>query len=701
MALVRVACVLAILCYAVLIAIVFRRARRRAEARYFLFYLLGIMAWQIGQTIVAFTSSASVALVGYQIVAAFGPTLGFFYAMFVRELVDVRSGHWLVPLGYGLIIFIPIYTFLGGPGIVSGVYLEPESPMYLPDLGPGAVVLGAMVYAYMLYALYHLVRARSRTTSSIERNRLTYLIIGVPVVIIGSAMNYIPQFHAYPMDMMANVLNAALTATAIVRYRLLDIPLVLRKGLRYTITTVIVSMIYFLLVSVAVQVLHLVAGYQVFMLSLVLAAVAAVAVQPMRDALQARVDKLFFRDKYDAAQMLQRVSQSSAAVLDIEQLTEMILTEISATMRIKRAAFFLRDEFGGYRVAASRGLSTNEDWRIRPDHPLVTYLSARPQVFISQNLDRLPLARAFRLEEREQWERLRAELLVPVVAKGTLVGLLAAGQKLADVDYSADDRLVLMTLANQTAIAVENARLYAAAQHQIAERQRAEARTLESLHEKEVLLREIHHRVKNNLQVIYSLLSLQSQYATDENTLEVLRDSQNRIRSMALIHEKLYQSANLADIDFGEYLRTLTAHLHRSYATADRNVQLVVSTAPIRLPLDVALPCALIAGELISNALKHAFVGRSEGLLRIGVRADDHGVVQLEVADDGIGMPVAWTDPDAAGDFTSTRSQVTLGMQLVRGLVRQLDGAITMTNGRGTRFVVTFMALDSVIGDVT
>jgi two-component sensor histidine kinase len=495
------------------------------------------------------------------------------------------------------------------------------------------------------------------------------------------------------------MINAGLVAFAILRYKLLDIELVLRRGLRYSITTIIVGVIYFLLVSLSVQVLHLVAGYQVFVLSLVLAAVAAVAVQPLRDLLQARVDKIFFREKYDAAQMLQRVSRSSAAVLDIEQLTDMILTEIGGAMRIERSGFFLKDETGGYLLVASRGLVLDSEWRLRADHPLVTYLAERPQVFLAQNLDRLPMARAFRLEERKQWEQLDAELLVPVIVKGTLVGVLALGQRLSSTDYGEADRLVLMTLANQTAIAVENARLYAAAQHQIAERQRAEARTLDSLHEKEVLLREIHHRVKNNLQVIYSLLSLQSQYAADSATLEVLRDSQNRIRSMALIHEKLYQSVNLADIDFGEYLRTLAAHLHRSYATSDRTVHLVVSTAPIRLPLDVALPCALIASELISNALKHAFVGRPEGVLRIAIQPDESGVVRLEVADDGVGMPA-----DAAAavpvEDLAVLSPSTLGMQLVRGLVRQLDGALTMTNGCGTSFVISFRADPDVIADV-
>mgnify|MGYP000868245711 CR=1 FL=1 len=230
---------------------------------------------------------------------------------------------------------------------------------------------------------------------------------------------------------------------------------------------------------------------------------------------------------------------------------------------------------------------------------------------------------------------LTVALLVPVTAQGALVGVLAVGEKRSGVGYSRDDRIALTTLANQTAVAVENARLYAAAQHELAERQRAETAMRASLQEKEVLLKEIHHRVKNNLQMIYSLLSLQSQYADDPTTLEALRDSQNRIRSMALIHEKLYQSTNLADIDFGEYLRSLASHLHRSYAVKDRNVRLVVSTAPIRLGIDTALPCALIASELISNALKHAFVGRPEGVLRVNIGTDDRGTIRLEVEDDG------------------------------------------------------------------
>ena len=273
-----------------------------------------------------------------------------------------------------------------------------------------------------------------------------------------------------------------------------------------------------------------------------------------------------------------------------------------------------------------------------------------------------------------RWDELKPELLAPIAAKRSLVGLLAVGPKLSGLDYTSDDRAMLMTLANQTAVAVENARLYAAVQAELAEREAAESRLLESLHEKEVLLKEIHHRVKNNLQVIYSLLSLQTRVGQRIRLhLDVLLDSQNRIRSMALIHEKLYQSADLANIDFSEYLGSLAGHLCRSYADTGCQVKLQVNAAHVRLGIDAAVPCGLIASELISNALKHAFVGRELGLLSVAVRNSETGAVELVVADDGVGVA-----SDAAGEGSSS-----LGMQLVRGLVRQLDGSLTVENGQG------------------
>jgi two-component sensor histidine kinase/HAMP domain-containing protein len=217
-------------------------------------------------------------------------------------------------------------------------------------------------------------------------------------------------------------------------------------------------------------------------------------------------------------------------------------------------------------------------------------------------------------------------------------------------------------------------------QQEIRERQRIEEEITESLREKEVLLKEIHHRVKNNLQVVSSLLRLQSAAIDDPQVLDVFNDSQNRIRSMALIHEKLYRSKNLAQVDFAEYARDLVTHLIRTQRSQGRSHMVEFNTTPIHLDIDKAVPCGLIINELVSNSLKHAFPNGKEGIVRLTVQTSDTGHILLGVSDNGIGFP-------AHLDFQTTAS---LGLQLVNTLVDQFDGNIEMIITEGTEFKITF-----------
>jgi PAS domain S-box-containing protein len=210
----------------------------------------------------------------------------------------------------------------------------------------------------------------------------------------------------------------------------------------------------------------------------------------------------------------------------------------------------------------------------------------------------------------------------------------------------------------------------------------AEEQIKTSLQEKEVLLKEIHHRVKNNLQVISSLLNLQSNYIQDPQTLKIFQDSQNRVRSMALIHEKLYRSENLAQIDFGDYIQELTAFLFRAQNAHEQGITLNLHTDRTLLNIEKAVPCGLIVNELISNTLKHAFPNGRGGQIRIEFHTNGHNQLNLVVADDGIGFP-------ADLDFQATES---LGMQLVNTLTDQLDGIISLERQPGTKFSIRFPA---------
>ena len=215
-------------------------------------------------------------------------------------------------------------------------------------------------------------------------------------------------------------------------------------------------------------------------------------------------------------------------------------------------------------------------------------------------------------------------------------------------------------------------------QNEVAERKRAEDRMAVSLREKDVLLKEIHHRVKNNLQIVSSILSLQSGNADGDSQAAVLRDSQNRIRSMALIHEKLYQSTDISHIDFAGYVRSLTGHLARSYLFG-HGISMRVDIDGVFLDIDTAIPCGLIINELVSNSLKYAFPDRRSGTICVSLsRSDD--VYILVVSDDGAGMP-------SGLDFRNTAS---LGLQLVNTLVDQLEGTIELDSAGGTRFKITF-----------
>ena len=210
-------------------------------------------------------------------------------------------------------------------------------------------------------------------------------------------------------------------------------------------------------------------------------------------------------------------------------------------------------------------------------------------------------------------------------------------------------------------------------------RRDAEEKIKASLREKEVMLKEIHHRVKNNLQVVSSLLNIQSRYVTAPDDAELFKEGQNRVQAMALVHEKLYQSSDLARIDFSSYLDSLMKNLFYSYALGRDNLVMQTDIQPILMSVDVAVPCGLIVNELISNSLKHAFPGGRAGEIQIRIYEADRRVV-LEIADNGVGLPANY-------DLHTSES---LGLQLVNLLVEQLDGSISLEREKGTKFTIAF-----------
>lgn len=215
----------------------------------------------------------------------------------------------------------------------------------------------------------------------------------------------------------------------------------------------------------------------------------------------------------------------------------------------------------------------------------------------------------------------------------------------------------------------------------ITERKQAEEQIRASLAEKEVLLREVHHRVKNNLQIISSLVSLQADSLTDERMQAVFSDVRDRVRAMALVHEQLYQTGNLAQLNFAEYAASLLEYLWRSHGALAEKVQLHCLIAPIVLPIETAVPCGLILNELAGNALKHGFPNGRSGAVTVALERDPASAMAcLRVSDNGVGLPVG----------RDWRQSGSLGLRLVQILAGQLRGTLETGTGPGAEFKVTF-----------
>ncbi len=256
---------------------------------------------------------------------------------------------------------------------------------------------------------------------------------------------------------------------------------------------------------------------------------------------------------------------------------------------------------------------------------------------------------------------------VPVMAENEFLGQIALAN--STHGYDDNDLEALERLAEFYALAIQ--------------RMRYKEDLLNSIKDKELLLREIHHRVKNNLQIIASLLNLQSAETQEKEAQEFCRVSQDRVRSMALIHEKLYKSPNISRINFYDYVKSLTESLFHNYTTYPGRVKLELDIDNISLDLDTAIPCGLLLNELITNSLKYAFPQGDTGTISINFKSLPAGEYQLVIGDDGVGLP-----PGFELDKVET-----LGLQIVMSLVKQIDGTIKLDQTSGTVYNIRFQEI--------
>ena len=366
-----------------------------------------------------------------------------------------------------------------------------------------------------------------------------------------------------------------------------------------------------------------------------------------------------------------RGGKSAEAVPSTDPMTAPSPATVSSSVQRQKYAEFLRSP-----DLLSRIFDIAEDAiiSIDQDHQIVMFNQGAEKVFgfradevLGQPLDML-LPRRFAESHRGDVSSFGQS---PMAARRMGERGRIAGRRKDGTEFPAD--------ASISKVDLDGVRIYSVILRDMTEHVAAEQRIKAALLEKEVLLKEIHHRVKNNLQVVSSLLSLQSRGVQDEATRQMFKESQNRVQSMALIHEQLYQSKSLSELDFPAYVKQLVSRLFQSHQISSSRIELVTKVDDVQLGVEIAIPCGLIINELVTNALKHAFPADCGGKIEIELTQGEDGLT-LCVRDNGVGIP----------EEIGLRNSETLGLRLVRSLVMQLEGKARIQRSGGTAIHITF-----------
>ncbi len=446
--------IFATIIYGVIFTLVLSSKPRTRLKEIFALYLAAMSIWSVSAFLVL--SGLVYVLPWFKVMTTSPLTMMLAMFFFVQTMFGFRRKWAPLTIVYGiLVVLITLFTNV----MVKFAALDQAGGLQY-ELGSYFPLVAAPGFSLILVCLSDLLRGYKRTHDAQQRDRIRYLTIGFSITVLAALTNFTP-IGKYPIDIGANGVTALLIAYTILRHQLLDIRVAIRVGLLYSITTAFFSAIYFLSISLMLNAFQLLTGKTVFIVSIFVGTLSAILLNPLRNQAQSWIDRIFYRDKYNAELMLERLSQTTTSLLDIEKITHLILSEISNTLHIEHGAILIKSiKRGDFQVIAEGEKTKHFPSGFRADHPVVTWMSRHNQPLLNRDLSLFPIFKSMWKEETGELEKFNAEIFLPLNSKGELIGILALGKKLSSEPYTRDEQLLFSTLANQTAVAIENARLY-------------------------------------------------------------------------------------------------------------------------------------------------------------------------------------------------------------------------------------------------
>jgi len=587
-----------------------------------------------------------------------------------------------------IFLFINIKTdiLINAVRSVFGIYYNVPNPSYL--------VAVIFYFLFVTLSYYELLRYLPSTQGH-KRTQMLYIIFGFMIGFIGGSSTFLPMFNVdiiYPFGNFGIPVYSVILTYAILRRNLMDIHFIFKRTMAYSLSAGLLTGFFIVLVLSVSDLFSGIAGMSSFKITILAALVIAFLFTPLKDKIQTLLERAFFKTHYDYYAVIQQASHEFASTIDLEYIQRYIVDTIYSTLKLKTACILSGDD-KYFSVSYCRTLIKDEDTiygrQVDTDSSLMAFQEIRREAVFRDEFQSY-LDRDRSDAATNEFDVFKCEVAVPIFIEDNIAFFLLLGEKLSGDIYSAEDVNLLNTITGQAAVSLKNALLYDEMKLKIIQIEQADSQIRASLKEKEVLLREIHHRVKNNMQVILSLLNMQTKYIHDNMFIDVLRESRDRIKSMALVHEKLYMTENLTSVNFSDYIMSVANSLFASYRVSPDRIKLETDVKEIMLAIDTAVPCGLVINELLSNSIKHAFPENRSGKIRISMHrimdpgagnADSPQLLELKISDDGTGIPQGM-------DF---RNMDSLGLKLVVGLCEsQLQGRIELNRAEGTEFRILF-----------
>jgi len=658
--------------YDVLAAIVLRRPTKARIV--FALYLLAGTGWSVSSAMAHIGFAHPQTYLWSKLIVVTGWSMMVFYYHFVCLFTGKRS-NLIAYLGYGLWLVIAALTALGY--ILKDAYFA-QGTLHL-DYGGSFYLLATSSGFFMVAAIVRLVRHYRGLTDPVARNRVVYLLLGLIAFAILGLSDLIPALLKYPIDYVGGVVNAIIISYVIMKYQLLNVKLAMRKGLVYSSLTIFLTALYLLGLFILQTFFQSWIGYSSLALAAVFALLVAVLFNPLRSFFQKWIDRIFYRETYDYRQVLLSLSNRISNVLDLSELAQSMLAPIVKSLHAKRAALLFPEiDSGDFNTQFIRQATKEEPstkLRLTKDNPVVTWLATKGKTLRRELVDIEPQFKGMWEAERVALDTLGLELFCPIRSKGNLIGILAVAEKQSDSPYTDEEIDLLMTMANEAAVAVENARMLDSLKtQQLRVRQLlAQAITAQEEERKRISV-DLHDSVAQWLaaasyraQAYGALVSGNNNNDEARGELEAVESTIDKsLKELRRVVRGLRPPA-LDELGLNHALRQSLEDLKGDGIVC----QFAEVGTPIRLPSSVEIAVYRLVQEALTNVRKHANATKVN--LRLQFQADK---LLVEVRDNGGGFNLSQT----LGSAVSVGHMGLLGM---KQRVETLGGDISIKTSKG------------------